>query len=106
MISKPKIINEITAKCTIKTLPTIKGEPGYEAINEMMQIVYANTATLKMPQGWGHHGNIFMIMNPTLYTTLSTTECTNPPVPGVYPTVPTNATTDHQDQLQLQYDKG
>ena len=54
----------------------------------------------------GNHGHISISMNIKIYKTLVTMEWTNPPDTGVYPTIPTNATTALQDQLQLQHDKG
>ena len=61
----------------------------------MIQLIYYNAVTLPTPQGEGHHGNIDIIINPTLYTTLSNTACTNPTNLGVYPTVTTNANAAH-----------
>ena len=87
-------------------LPFIEGDPDYEGINEMIQLLYANVTTLPTPQVGGNHGHIGRIMNPMLYTTLTTTEWTNPPSPVVYPMIPKNTTADLQEQLQLQYDKG
>ena len=106
MAHKPKTTDKITAKFNVKTLPKIEGEPDYEGINEMMQLLYSNTATLPTPQGGGHHRHICIIMKPTLYTTLTTTAWKNPPDPGVHPTIPTNATAALRDQLQLQHDEG
>ena len=72
MEHKPNIINEMMAKFTVKTLSLIKGEPNYKGINEMIQLLYTNVATLKTPQ-WGvNHGQIGSIMKPALYTTLTT----------------------------------
>ena len=70
----------------------------------MISLIYAYVTTLLAPQGGLHHGHI-IIMNPTLYTALSTTAWSNPPDPGVYPKIPQNATAAHQDQLQLQHDE-
>ena len=71
------------AKFTAKPLPLIEGEPDYEVIKKMMQLLYANTATLLTPQGGVHHWHIGSIIKPTLYTNLGTTAWTNPPNPGV-----------------------
>ena len=45
-------------------------------------------------------------MKPTIYTTLSTTDWVDPPDLVVYPMFLDNANDTHQDQLQLQHDKG
>ena len=61
----------------------IKGDPKFEGIDGVMQLIYANMATIWIPQGGGHHGQIGIIMKPMLYTTLSTTAWANLPDPGV-----------------------
>ena len=83
VVHKPKTIDEIMAKFTIKRLPLIKGEPDYEGIYEIMQLFYANAVTLPTPQVGGNHGHIISNMNPKLYTTLTTTAGTIPPDPGL-----------------------
>ena len=90
MTRKTKMIGKIVAKFIVNMLPKIKGEPNYGSIKKIMQLLYANIETLLIPQGVGHHGHIRIFMNPTLYNTLSTTVCTNPSNPGIYPTVPTS----------------
>ena len=44
MVPKPITINEIAAKFTVENIPKIEGDPNYESINEMMQLLYANSA--------------------------------------------------------------
>ena len=72
----------------------------------MMQLLYANVATLMTPQGVGHHGKVDIIMKSKIYTNLTTTAWKNPPDPGVYPTIPTSFTASLQEKLQLQHDEG
>ena len=79
-------------------LPTIEGEPAYETINGITQVLYANAVNLMMPQGGVHQRHIGIIKNPTLYTTLFTMVWANPPNRGLYPKVPTNANINHQEQ--------
>ena len=76
---------------------SIKVEPNYKGINKIMQILYANMATLLTPLGGGNHGQIVSIMNTTLFTTLTTMVWTNLPDLGVYPAIPTTSTTVVQD---------
>ena len=71
----------------------------------MMNLLYANTATLPHPQGGVHHRHIGIIMKPALYTTISTTEWIKPPNTGLHPMVPPKSTIAHQDQIQLQNNK-
>ena len=79
MTHKPNIINEIATKFTAKTTPDNEGEPDYEAIGKIMQLLYDNTVTLHMPQIGENHRHICSTMKPTLYTTLSTTTWKNLP---------------------------
>ena len=106
MTRKMKTIDEILYTFTVKTLPKTKRDTSYKDINKTMKLLYDNEATLPTPQGGRHHGHIRIITKLDLYTNLSTTVWTNPPDPGVYLTVMTNATTAQKDQLQLHHDKG
>ena len=105
MICKLKTINKIFSKLTVKALPMIEGEPNYEGINEIMQLLYSNAGILLKPEVRGHHGHTSIIMKPTLYTTLLTMVWANPPDLGVYPKISRNATAAHRVQLQLQHNE-
>ena len=72
----------------------------------MVQLSYTKKPTLKTPQGGGHHGHSSIIMNPELYTTLSTMVWADSPNPGVYAKITLNGTTVHQDQPQRQHNEG
>ena len=85
MAVKSQSVDDIVSKFPIKTLPRIDGEPTYENINEMMQILYANAATLQSTMGGGTHGHIGLIMKPELYRTLSNIPYTIPVDPGPIP---------------------
>ena len=74
MALKPKAIDETSAKSIIKGLPMIEGNPDYEGINKIMQILYANTSNFPTPQGGGHHRENDIIMKLMLYTTPMTTD--------------------------------
>ena len=106
MKCKPKMINKIAAKFTVKTLPKIKLDPNYEAINKIMPLLITNAATLPTSRGRRNDVHIGIIMKPTIYTTLSTTDWVDPPDLVVYPMFLDNANDTHRDQLQLQHDKG
>ena len=83
MTPKSKTIDSTSYQFTVKTLPKIKVEPDYEAINKMMKMMYAIVTNLLVPQGGGYHGHIVIITKPTLYTTFSTTMWGDPLDPGV-----------------------
>ena len=79
-------MDDIVSKFPIKTLPQFDGEPTYENINEMMQILYANAATLPTTTGGGTHGRIRLVMKPELYRILSNTPYNIPgPIPLYVP---------------------
>ena len=69
-ISNPQTIDEVVFKFFVKNLPKISGVSDYEYINEMIQSIYANAATLQTTISGGKHGHIFLIMNYALYATL------------------------------------
>ena len=70
-----------------------------------MQLVYANKSTLPTQQVGGYHYHISTIINPALYTTLSTTAWVNPTNLELYPTIPTNSTMSHREYMQLHLDE-
>jgi hypothetical protein len=83
-------IDDILAKFPAKTTPHMQGEPNYASINDMVQILYSNTASLTTTFG-GKHSHIGCIMTPILYATLSNTPYDNLDDPGQIPILPANA---------------
>jgi hypothetical protein len=78
-------VHDIVSKFPIKILPTINDEPDYGNINNMVQLLYGNAATLATTLGGGQHGHIGLIMTPILYSTLTATPYTQPIDPGPTP---------------------
>ena len=78
-------VDDVVSKFSIKTIPTIDGEPDYNTINTMMQLLYGKAASLQKKLGGGQHGNIGIIITPQLYTTLAATPYKCPPDPGITP---------------------
>ena len=78
-------VDKILALFPNATLPTIHGEPTYETINDIVQHMYANAATVSCPLGGGQHGHIGLIMKPALYQTLSEAAFVRPLDPGPLP---------------------
>ena len=99
MARNPKTTDNIMYNFNVKMLPTIRRDPDYKGINKIMQLIYTNMDTLPTPQGGRHNGNIGIIMTPMLYTNLTTMAWTNPPYPGLYPAITTNATAALRNQL-------
>ena len=79
-------VDDVIAKFPRKTIPVITGEPDYNTINNMVQLLYGNAASLTTSLGGGHHGHIGQIMSAALYVTLSNTPYKAPPDPGANPT--------------------
>lgn len=86
MTGKSQSVDNIVSKLAIKTLPRIDGEPKYESINNIMQILYANAEMLPTKTVGGTHGHIGIIMKPELYSTLSEIPYTIPVDLGPIPT--------------------
>ena len=53
MVGKFQLVEEIISKFMVKHLPKNDGEPAYEIINQWMQSLYANAATLHTTSGGG-----------------------------------------------------
>jgi hypothetical protein len=81
-------VDAILAKFPIKSIPTITGEPDYNAINQMVQTLYGNAASLATILGGGAHGHIGTIMTPPLYATLTATPYELPSILALYPSFP------------------
>ena len=104
MVPKPRMINNIVDKFTVKTIPNIKGYPNYKSIKGIIQLLNTNVATLPTPQGGGYHIHTSLIMNPTIYITLYNMVWVGPSDPGVYPTFPYTNIVAHYKQLKQQND--
>ena len=87
-------VDDVTAKFPVKTIPIIQGEPDYTTINNMVQLLYGNAASLPTSLGGGHHGHIGLIMTPELFATLSPTPYQNPADPGITPQHAVGASAD------------
>jgi hypothetical protein len=75
-------VDAIVAKFPVKSIPTITGEPNYDAINQMVQTLYGNAASLATTLGGGAYGHIGNIMTPPLHATLTATPYELPMDPG------------------------
>ena len=99
----PTSIDDIVAKIPTKILPLIPGEPDYDCISQLNQIMYGNAATLPTTLGGRAHGHVGLIMKATLYVTLSATAYVTPNEPPLTPDVPTTATSASRQQLRYQH---
>ena len=55
-------IEQIIAKFPHKPFPVIKGEPNYQSIHNMWNLLYGNTSTLTNALGAGDHGHTRLVM--------------------------------------------
>eukprot|EP00957_Ditylum_brightwellii_P082580 6279099-Ditylum_brightwellii.AAC.1 len=90
--------DKIKAKFLHPTLQWVEGKPDYAAINAIMQQLYENAATISSSLEGGAHGHIGLVMEQTLYASLSATAY-NPP------TAPTRAMLPGNASSQARYDK-
>eukprot|EP00957_Ditylum_brightwellii_P130727 9973180-Ditylum_brightwellii.AAC.1 len=96
--------DKIKAKFLHPTLQQVEGEPDYAAISAIMQQLYENAATIPSSIGGGAHGHIGLVMEPTLYSSLSTTVYNAPSAPA-RTTLPGNALSQVRYGKDNQYKK-
>eukprot|EP00957_Ditylum_brightwellii_P175579 13368682-Ditylum_brightwellii.AAC.1 len=96
--------DKIKAKFPYPTLQWVEGEPDYAAINTIMQQLYENAATIPSSLGRGAHGHIGLVMEPTLYFSLSATAYNAPSAP-TRATLPGNATSQVRYEEDNRYKK-
>ena len=105
MVVKAQSVDDIVSKFPIKTLPKIDGEPTYESINAIMQMLYANAATSPTTMGGGTHGHIGLIMKPALYRTLSDVPYSIPVDPGPIPAFAPGSSGLVREQITNEFDE-
>jgi hypothetical protein len=96
-------VESIIAKFPIKSLPVITGEPDYALVNDMMQDLYTNAASLPTTLGGGQHGHIGIVMSPILYATISAVPYNQPVDPGPEPLFAANASQATKDNRRTQH---
>jgi hypothetical protein len=101
----PLSVDDIVSKFPNKTLPNIAGEPNYEAINQLVQSLYGNAASLATTLGGGGHGHIGIIMTAPLYATLTANPYVTLDNPGALPIIPHATTTANRELLRTEHTK-
>ena len=81
-------VDNIVTEFRVKVLPPIIRELEYEKINKIVQCLYGNIATLPTTLGRGRHGHIRLIINLTLYATITQTLYAAPAEPSTVPNTP------------------
>ena len=102
---KPETIKDAVANFIVKEIPRIKVEPNYVAINELIQGLYGNAATLSTTLGGERHRYFRIIMKYMLYATLLHTAWVTPQDSVAGPTVPATANLAQRKQLQDEHNK-
>ena len=97
------LVESIIAKFPIKSLPVITGNPNYALINNMMQDLYTNAASLPTTLGGGQHGHIGIVVAPFLYATISAVPYNQPADPGPKPLFAANASQVTKDNRRTQH---
>eukprot|EP00957_Ditylum_brightwellii_P099367 7569061-Ditylum_brightwellii.AAC.2 len=90
--------DKIKAQFLHPALQRIKGEPDYAVISTIMLQLYENAAVIPTSLGGGAHGYIGLVMDPILYSMISTTAY-------MTPTAPTSATMPNNASSQAKYDE-
>eukprot|EP00957_Ditylum_brightwellii_P014341 1079396-Ditylum_brightwellii.AAC.1 len=90
--------DKIKAKFPPPTLQQVEGEPDYTVIHEIMQQLHKNAATILSSIRGGAHGHIGLVIEPTLYSSLSVTAYNAP-------RAPTRTTLPGNVSLQVRYDE-
>ena len=96
-------VDNIFAKFPAKILPPIPGEPDYDCISQLNQLIYGNVATIPTTLDDGAHGHVGLIMKATLYVTLSPMAYIVPTEPPLMPVIPPTTTSSTRQQLRDQH---
>ena len=96
---KPTSLDKTVTKFPTKILPPIPGEPDYDCISQLNQLMYGNAATLPTTLGGGAHGPVGLIMKAALYMTLSPTSYVSPKEPPLTPVISPTTTSSARQQL-------
>eukprot|EP00957_Ditylum_brightwellii_P155405 11829925-Ditylum_brightwellii.AAC.1 len=81
----PYKADDMKARFPNKSMTRFDGEPNYDSINTLCLQLYCNTGAIPTGLGGGQHGHINLVMDPTLYTTLSATVYLAPTAPNHTP---------------------
>ena len=65
-------VDDIRASFPHPDIPVIKGEPTYKSIKSLHDILKGNASSIPSTLGGGGHGLLGLVMNPVLYTAITT----------------------------------
>eukprot|EP00957_Ditylum_brightwellii_P095534 7276842-Ditylum_brightwellii.AAC.1 len=81
----PYKADDMKARFPNKSIICLDGEPNYDSINALCMQLYGNEGAIPTGLGGGEHGHIDLVMDPALYTTLSTMVYLAPTAPNCTP---------------------
>ena len=75
-------VDKVMEAFPIQTIPRINGEPTYDSINTLAQVLKANAASIPTHLGGAQLGHLTLCVTPEVYATLSPTPFPQPMNPG------------------------
>ena len=85
-------VDDIRSGFPQPTVPKIEGEPSYETIQSVHDILKSNAASVQTTLGGGTHGHLGLVILPALYLVVTGHDFVAPANPGSTPTIPNGAT--------------
>ena len=70
--------DEFIASFPNSNIPPLTGEPNYDTLHELRQLLKENAASVASNRGGGVHGYLSIVVSAAVYTTLSATAFTIP----------------------------
>ena len=85
-------VDDIRSGFPHPTIPTIEGEPTYQTIKSMHNLLKSNAASVPTTLGGGAHGHLGLALAPVLYLAVTGAAFNTPAHPGAGPVLANNAT--------------
>ena len=85
-------VDDIRSGFPHPTIPTIEGEPTYQTIKSMHNLLKSNAASVPTTLGGGAHGHLGLALAPALYLAVTGVAFSTPAHPGAGPVIVNNAT--------------
>ena len=92
MTNSIQSVDDIRSAFPEPTVQKIIGEPTYETIKALHNILKSNAAAIPTTLGGGNHGHLGLVLQPASYTVVTGSNLTAPNNPGATPNIPEAAT--------------
>ena len=96
-------VDDIRSAFPEPTVQKIIGEPTYETIKDLHDILKSNAASIPSTLGGGNHGHLGLVLQPALYTVVTGNNFTAPNNPGATPTITAAATAAQVGAITRQF---